>query len=154
TQLDGKLSTTLPQNSIFIGNSSNIATALPGGTNGYVLTSVGGVPTWAAISAGSPPGSDTQVIFNDGGSFGTDAGFEYDKTTNTLTVSNLETASTIGGAYIYRAGGTDIALADGGTGASLADPGADRLMIWDDRDRKSTRLNSSDVKTSYAAISM
>src|SRR5690606_19191533 len=37
TQLDGKLSTTLPQNSIFIGNSSNIATALPGGTNGLFL---------------------------------------------------------------------------------------------------------------------
>ncbi len=28
--------------------------------------------------------------------------------------------------------GTDIALADGGTGASLADPGADRIMFWDD----------------------
>src|SRR5690606_10628784 len=110
------------------------------GTNGYVLTSVGGVPTWAAISAGSPPGSDTGVIFNDGGSFGTDAGFEYDKTTNTLTGSNLETAYTIGGAYIYRAGGTDIALADGGTGTSLADPGADRLMFWDDSAGQTTWL--------------
>ena len=28
--------------------------------------------------------------------------------------------------------GTDIALADGGTGASLADPNADRIMFWDD----------------------
>jgi hypothetical protein len=27
---------------------------------------------------------------------------------------------------------TDLALADGGTGASLADPGADRIMFWDD----------------------
>ena len=33
---------------------------------------------------------------------------------------------------IYRAGGTDVALADGGTGASLSDPGADRLLFWDD----------------------
>ena len=32
----------------------------------------------------------------------------------------------------YGAGGTDVALADGGTGASLADPGADRIMFWDD----------------------
>lgn len=32
----------------------------------------------------------------------------------------------------YRVGGTDVALADGGTGASLADPNADRLMFWDD----------------------
>lgn len=36
------------------------------------------------------------------------------------------------GNAIYRAGGTDVPLADGGTGASLADPGADRLMFWDD----------------------
>lgn len=34
---------------------------------------------------GSPGGSDTQVQFNDGGSFGGDAGLTYDKTTNTLT---------------------------------------------------------------------
>jgi hypothetical protein len=27
---------------------------------------------------------------------------------------------------------TDIALAEGGTGASLADPGADRILFWDD----------------------
>lgn len=32
----------------------------------------------------------------------------------------------------YTVGGTDVALADGGTGASLSDPGADRLLFWDD----------------------
>lgn len=32
----------------------------------------------------------------------------------------------------YVAGGTDVALADGGTGASLTDPNADRIMFWDD----------------------
>lgn len=36
------------------------------------------------------------------------------------------------GNVIYRAGGTDVALADGGTGASLADPNADRILFWDD----------------------
>jgi hypothetical protein len=39
---------------------------------------------------------------------------------------------TIEGNQVYRAGGTDVALADGGTGASLADPNADRIMFWDD----------------------
>ena len=33
---------------------------------------------------------------------------------------------------IYVTGGTDVALADGGTGTSLSDPGADRIMFWDD----------------------
>jgi hypothetical protein len=38
----------------------------------------------------------------------------------------------IEGNAVYRAGGTDVALADGGTGASLTDPNADRIMFWDD----------------------
>jgi hypothetical protein len=58
-------------------------------------------------------------------------------TFGTLTAGNTPTfdladATTKAGAYIYRAGGTDVALADGGTGASLADPNADRIMFWDD----------------------
>lgn len=32
----------------------------------------------------------------------------------------------------YQPGGTDVALADGGTGASLVDPNADRVLFWDD----------------------
>lgn len=44
-------------------------------------------------SGGSPGGSDTQVQFNDGGSFGGDSGLTYDKTTATLTVTNLDTTS-------------------------------------------------------------
>lgn len=37
-----------------------------------------------------------------------------------------------GPAGSYSPGGTDVALADGGTGASLTDPNADRIMFWDD----------------------
>lgn len=40
-------------------------------------------------------------------------------------------AATAGSDY-YAPGSTDVALADGGTGASLADPNADRIMFWDD----------------------
>lgn len=32
----------------------------------------------------------------------------------------------------YAPSGTDVALADGGTGASLTDPNADRILFWDD----------------------
>lgn len=35
-------------------------------------------------------------------------------------------------AAAYTPGGTDVALADGGTGASLSDPNADRILFWDD----------------------
>lgn len=33
---------------------------------------------------------------------------------------------------IYASGNTDVALADGGTGASLTDPNADNILFWDD----------------------
>lgn len=33
---------------------------------------------------------------------------------------------------LYVTGGQDVSLADGGTGASLADPNADRIMFWDE----------------------
>lgn len=55
------------------------------------------VPSWAiktyvdgkvAGSAGAPTGSNTQVQFNDSGSFGGSAGLTFDKTTNTLTIAN------------------------------------------------------------------
>ncbi len=46
----------------------------------------------------------------------------------TLTISGDVTLS----GNPYTAGGTDVALADGGTGASLADPNADRILFWDD----------------------
>jgi hypothetical protein len=36
------------------------------------------------------------------------------------------------GTDYWAPGGTDVALADGGTGASLTDPNADRIMFWDD----------------------
>lgn len=85
-QLDDKLSKSLAQNAMFVGNSSGIAVALSSGTTGYVLTSVSGVPTWQPSSAGTPPGATTQVIFNDAGAFGADAGMVYNKTTNVLTI--------------------------------------------------------------------
>lgn len=45
--------------------------------------------------------------------------------------SGVLSAATAGTDY-YAPGGTDVALADGGTGNSLADPGADRILFWDD----------------------
>ncbi|MEK7075226.1 MAG: hypothetical protein AAB948_00300, partial [Patescibacteria group bacterium] len=54
--------------------------------------------------------------------------------TSNFEVSGAASVSalTIAGNYAYRVGGTDVSLADGGTGASLVDPNVDRLFIWDD----------------------
>lgn len=45
--------------------------------------------TLIASGAGSPGGSDTHVQYNDGGSFGGEAAFAYDKTLNILTIPEL-----------------------------------------------------------------
>jgi len=61
--------------------------------NGFTLTDSGNVAvqqfwnnTNESSGGGSPGGSNTQVQFNDGGSFGGDAGLTFDKATNALTV--------------------------------------------------------------------
>jgi hypothetical protein len=43
-----------------------------------------------SILTSTPGGLDTEVQFNDGGSFGGDSGFTYNKTTETITVTNVE----------------------------------------------------------------
>lgn len=79
-------------NILNLGNISSLS--IGGGDNGYFLQTDGaGNLTWAAGGNGggngSPGGANTQVQFNDSGSFGGDAGFTYNKNTNTLTVENI-----------------------------------------------------------------
>ena len=57
------------------------------GTVTFTATGGGG-------GSGSPGGSDTQVQFNDGGSFGGDAGLTYNKTTDSLTIGGGLTVDT------------------------------------------------------------
>jgi hypothetical protein len=64
-----------------------------GGIDGYFLQTDGeGNLTWSAAGGGggngSPGGSNTQVQFNNAGTFGGDSGFTYNNITNTLSVQN------------------------------------------------------------------
>lgn len=61
----------------------------------------------SSAGGGSVGGSDTQVQFNDGGSFGGDAGFTYNKTTDTATIGNLVLTNAL-------------PIAQGGTGSTSA----------------------------------
>ena len=86
-----------------LGNVSNVL--LNGGENGYFLQTDGaGNLTWSPGGGGNggngnPGGANSQVQFNDAGVFGGDAGFTYNKVTNTLTVdtivSTISNATTI-----------------------------------------------------------
>jgi hypothetical protein len=67
---------------------------------------------------GTPGGSDTYIQFNDGGSFGGDAGLTYNKTTDSLTVAGILTADkfkTGGGQYVMTSGinGNTVAIIAG-----------------------------------------
>jgi len=53
-------------------------------------------------------------------------------TTGLLKAASGVIAQAVAGTDYYNPGGTDVALADGGTGASLVDPNADRILFWDD----------------------
>ena len=68
------------------------------GSNGQSLTTYGnGVVYWTSTGGGggTPGGLDTYVQFNDGATFGGDAGFTYNKTTDTLTVTGNVTGGNL-----------------------------------------------------------
>jgi len=48
-----------------------------------------------AVATITPVGSNTQVLFNDGGSFGNSAQFTFNKTSNTLSVNNISVTGNI-----------------------------------------------------------
>jgi hypothetical protein len=76
--LSGSLTQLTDGTSYLIAGSNVTVTT---GTNGSVtISSTGG-------GGGTPGGSNTDVQFNDGGSFGGDSDFTYDKTLNELTLS-------------------------------------------------------------------
>jgi len=66
---------------------------------------------------GSPGGSDTQVQFNDGGSFGGDSGLTFNKITNALTVGALTSSGGLNG-------GGDVASSNANLVISVLDTGA------------------------------
>lgn len=111
-----------------LGNSSRLK--IEGGVNGYFLQTDGaGNLSWAAGGGGggngTPGGSNTQIQFNDAGTFGGDPGFTYNKSTNTLTVENVDTTG------LVNLGSVSNLSIDGGTaGYYLRTDGAGNLT-WD-----------------------
>ena len=89
-----------PGNIVATSLNANISNVhISGGNNGYVLQTDGtGNLNWTAQTGGgggngSPGGSNTQIQFNDAGTFGGVAGFTFDKVSNVLSApGNISTA--------------------------------------------------------------
>ena len=100
-------------------------------TDNFVLTANGsGGVAWeaAAGGGGTPGGSDTQVQFNDGGAFGGDSGFTFDKTNNTLGL--------------------------GGGTITASDPIIDMAQTWNNGAVAFTAIKSNVTDTASAAGSL
>lgn len=71
-----------------LGSVANLK--ITGGTNGYVLQTDGtGNLDWTAAGAGgngAPGGSNTQIQYNDSGSFGGNAGFTFNEVTGNVAI--------------------------------------------------------------------
>jgi hypothetical protein len=84
------------QTSIASGLDANISDVhISGGINGYVLQTDGaGNLTWTAQTGGgggngTPGGSNTQIQYNDSGSFGGNVGFTFNEVTGVMTAPFL-----------------------------------------------------------------
>lgn len=76
--------------------------------------------TWSVVAASSlPGGADTQVQFNDGGAFGGDADFTFNKTTNVLTLGITATPGKLQGAQgAASSAGSNLSVVAGAGGAT------------------------------------
>ena len=96
-----------------------------GTANQVIKTNGSGVLSFATVVT-SPGGTDTQVQFNDSGSFGGDAGLTYNKTTDTLSVNGITVGRGAGAVSTNTAVGAS-ALAANTTGANNTAVGASAL---------------------------
>ena len=80
---------------LVLGNIANLR--IPGGTNGYVIQTDGtGNLTWTVLTGpgnSTIGGANTQVQFNDAGTFGGQPGFTFNKSSNVLSVPGNVTSS-------------------------------------------------------------
>jgi hypothetical protein len=104
---------------------------LVAGANITLATASNGSITISSV-AGGPGGADTEVQFNDGGTaFSGSSSFTFNKTTNTLRVTNLSGSLTkLANGTDYLRGGTGILLVTGTNGSVTITSTATNETSW------------------------
>lgn len=118
----------IPANArLLTGSGVTITDGGPGGN--LTLTVVGG-----GGGSGTPGGNDTEVQFNDGGVFGGDTNFTFNKTTNTLSVNNVSGSLTrLVDGTSYLVAGSNVTIVTGSNGSvtiSAPTVGLTPQMSW------------------------
>ena len=97
--LGGVANTYYSAGNLLLGDVANIK--ITGGTNGYVLQTDGtGNLDWTAMTGGggngTPGGSNTQIQYNDAGTFGGNSGFTFNEVTGNVAIpGNLSVTGNI-----------------------------------------------------------
>lgn len=130
-------------------------------TNSSITVNAKGLITAASSgSATTPGGSDTQVQFNDAGSFGGDAAFTWNKTTNVLSIINTaggETANADSRFVLDSTGNQYIEFLDQLGGATLQgirfndNIAGEGALIYDQSTRKLEVSAAGSVRASFTA---
>jgi hypothetical protein len=147
---------TLPSGNVLLGNGTSAVAVVAPGTAGNVLTSIGGVWTSnAAVSGGSPGGSDTQFQYNNTGSFAGAANLTTDGanvtigSANTLRFANLTSTRYVGfraNAIVAANVTWTLPVSDGSSNQFLKTDGTGTLS-W------GTAATASPILESYQTIS-
>jgi hypothetical protein len=107
---------------VSLGPIANIH--ITGGTSGQAITTDGaGNLSFSAVTT-TPAGSNTQIQFNDAGSYGANAGLTFNKTTTTLTANNFVASAT---ANLGAVG--NVIITGGTSGQVLTTDGAGNLSF-------------------------
>lgn len=122
-----------------------------GSTDSLFYLSPGGTETELTGGGGTPGGSDTQVQFNESGSFGGDSEFVWNTTSKVLTVTGKVTAQPSGAGSsveVFGSGsGSNITANNvtvlGNGAATTLTSGADNVFIGSGADAESTSTNGS-----------
>ena len=99
--------------------TATIGTTAAGTSTTLLHGAAGGVPTWGSVSLTADVSGDLPFENIAQIATGTLLGRNTAATGDIEVITDIPTAITIGGAYVYRAGGTDVAVTDGGTGAGI-----------------------------------
>ena len=120
------------------------------GSDGQVLTSTGSGVAWeSAAGGGSPAGSNTQVQFNNSGSFGADADFCFDGTRLLLKNSDDVDLDAVSGALITGGDGTGQHLAYNGNEITSKSDATTAGILYLNPDGGSVRTGTSTALTDF-----